>query len=179
MNLNACTVRRPSRCSRAISAVCGSCFARGARNTISFIHQSAALSPHQGADADTRVPDQVCQALSLPGRVRHRRLRVFAHSASAALGAADQRCPGDVTTPTEHTASATRLWWFLVLSRSSCLLLSVILPLLRRVLACSAALSSCSRSLFAVARCSFCFQSPDRSHSRGASATLKSTSQSQ
>jgi hypothetical protein len=26
---------------------------------------------------------------------------------------------------------------------------------------------------FAVARCSFCFQSPDRSLSRGASATLK------
>src|SRR5216683_4582450 len=80
------------------------------------------LSSHQAAYADTRVPGQVCQALSPPGRVRHRRLRVFAHRASTGLGAADQRFPGDVRSPTEHSASGARLWWFLVLSRSSCLL---------------------------------------------------------
>ena len=54
-----------------------------------------------------------------------------------------------------------------------------VIPLIRRVFACSAAISSSARSLFAVARCSFCFQSPDRSQSLGPSVTLKSTSQSQ
>ncbi len=54
-----------------------------------------------------------------------------------------------------------------------------VIPLIKRVLTCSAAISYFLRSLFAVPRCSFCFQSPDRSQSRGASATLKSTSQSQ